>query len=95
MVECKNYRSDIGNPEIDQLEGRLTKRKGMFGILACRTVENKPLLLQRCRDIVHDDKGFILVLDDQDFAELLHFKDVDDEKAIDDFFCLKLDQLIM
>jgi len=95
FVECKNYKEDPKNPEIDQLLGRFSPRRGMFGILICRSVEDKQLLLQRRRDAVHENKGFIIVLDDTDIENLLKMRDVTDEPGIDAFLKAKFDQLIM
>ncbi len=44
---------------------------------------------------MNDRKGFILVFDDSDISELLHFKEQQNEQAIDDFFTKELDQLIL
>lgn len=95
FVECKNYGKEIGNPEIDQLEGRFNKRRGEFGILLCRSIQNKQAMIQRCKDVMHDNKGYIIVLEDSDIIELLKFKEQKDEKSIDDFLSKKLDELIM
>lgn len=95
FIECKNYGKEIGNPEIDQLEGRFNARRGMFGILLCRSVQDKATMIQRCKDVMHDNKGFIIVLDDTDIVTLLNFKEQKNEIAIDDFLIKKLDDLIM
>jgi len=95
FVECKNYESEIGNPEIGQLQGRFNRKRGMFGMLLCRSIKDKANLLQRCKDIMHDEKGFIIVLEDVDMGTLLQLKEANNEKAIDAFFRQKLDELIM
>jgi hypothetical protein len=41
FVECKNYSADPANPELDQLTGRFSKRRGEFGFSVCRTIEDK------------------------------------------------------
>lgn len=95
FVECKNYGNEMGNPEIDQLQGRFNARRGMFGILLCRSVQDKVTMIQRCKDVMHDDKGYIIVLEDQDVVTLLNFKEHKNENAIDEFLTKKLDELIM
>jgi hypothetical protein len=95
FVECKNYGTEVGNPEIDQLQGRFSDKRGFFGILLCRSIADKPKMIERCKDVVNDRKGFILVLEDNDIITLLNFKEHQNEQAIDDFLSRKLDQLIM
>jgi hypothetical protein len=71
FVECKNYSSDIGNPELDQLAGRFSPSRGQVGILVARNINDKKLTLQRCRDTADDKRGFIIVLDDDDIKVLV------------------------
>jgi len=95
FVECKNYGREIGNPEVDQLLGRFSHIRGKFGILLCRSIQDKKLMINRCKDILHDSKGFIIVLVDNDIAALLNFKEKDLEEEIDNLMNKKLDELIM
>lgn len=71
FVECKNYSSDPSNAAVDQLAGRFSPSRGLFGLLVSRDVRDKPRLIQRCRDTANDGRGFIIPLDDTDLAELV------------------------
>jgi len=71
FVECKNFGEEIGNPEIDQIAMRLSNLRGMFGIVVCRKIEARESLLRRCQSVAKDDKKFIIVLDDNDLAQLV------------------------
>lgn len=72
FIECKNYSSDPANPEIDQLSGRFSPRRGQVGLLICRTIEDKERMAARCRDTANDGRGYVLALDDEDLQELLN-----------------------
>lgn len=71
FVECKNYTTDVGNPELDQLAGRFSPSRGKVGILISRKIENRELLKQSCRDTANDQRGFIIALDDDDIRTLV------------------------
>jgi len=70
-IECKNYTTDIANPELDQLAGRFSVNRGKFGFLCCRTFEDRAIFVERCRDTLRDDRGLIVPLDDQAIVKLL------------------------
>ncbi|EOC0266169.1 hypothetical protein [Klebsiella quasipneumoniae] len=72
FVECKNYGKEIGNPEIDQLAGRFSISRGKVGLLVCRSIQNREKLFESCRDTAKDDRGFILVLDDNAIIDLVN-----------------------
>jgi nitrogen regulatory protein PII-like uncharacterized protein len=95
FVECKNYGKEIGNPEIDQLLGRFSGKRGKFGLLLCRSIGDKRTMIQRCKDVLNDHNGHIIVLDDTDIALLLKLREANAEAAIDSFMTKKLDELIM
>lgn len=95
IIECKNYSSDIENPELDQLAGRLGSKRGVFGILLCRQIEDKEVLIKRLRDYVNNDNKYMIVLEDSDLVSLLEYKAQDNEQAIQDFLYSKMGDLIM
>lgn len=94
-VECKNYTGDPANPELDQLSGRFSTNRGKFGFLVCRTIANKTLFLNRCKDTANDGRGFIVALDDADIKELLRLRKANDLRAINTFLDQRYRGLVM
>jgi len=71
MVECKNYSREIGNPELDQIQGRFSPNRGKAGIIVCRRVADMTHLLARCADTYRDERGLIVPLTDEDLLKAL------------------------
>lgn len=71
MIECKNYKEDIGNPEVDQLSGRFSTNRGKFGMLLFRKIDDEKLLMNRCKDICSDKSEIIIPLMDRDLNNAL------------------------
>lgn len=71
FVECKNYAADPANPELDQLTGRFSPRRGRVGLLVCRTIAKQELMATRCKDAASDDRGFVIYLADSDLKQLV------------------------
>lgn len=71
IIECKNYRNDLQNPELDQLIGRFSTRRGQIGILSCRTIEKYDKFINSCTDTYLDGHGLILPLTDNDIIKAL------------------------
>ncbi|CAN5115589.1 hypothetical protein BH10PSE12_BH10PSE12_10920 [soil metagenome] len=90
FVECKNYRSEITNPELDQLSGRFGRSRGNVGMLICRRFDDKAKFEQRCRDTALDGRGYILSLDDEDLKALVNARKTDDEAAYREYPLLRL-----
>jgi len=94
IVECKNYSSDIGNEELDQLLGRFDDNRGRFGIVTCRSVDDQALLLKRCRDLSARSLAFIIVLTDEDVIKMLEFKETLEDQQIDNLLHSKFRHLL-
>jgi len=69
--ECKNYATEVANPELDQLAGRFSINRGKLGFLCCRTFQNRQRFIESCRDTFNDDRGLIIPLDDDAVIRLL------------------------
>jgi len=69
--ECKNYTTEVANPELDQLSGRFSVNRGKMGFLCCRHFEDRALFVERCRDTFTDDRGLIIPLDDGTILRML------------------------
>lgn len=70
--ECKNYLTEVANPELDQLAGRFSINRGMVGFLCCRRFENRALFIRRCKDTIVDGRGLILPFDDETITRYLN-----------------------
>ncbi|MBP2029012.1 hypothetical protein J2Z35_002850 [Acetoanaerobium pronyense] len=66
FVECKNYTGEVANPELDQLSGRFSNRRGRVGILTCRSLDEDNAFMKRCADTFNDDRGLIIPITDKD-----------------------------
>ena len=71
VIECKNYNSDPGNPEVDQIASRFSDHATRFGLLAARRAEDRTKLVQRCADVRRQGNGFVLPILDEDVIEML------------------------
>jgi len=81
--ECKNYTTEVENPELDQLSGRFAVNRGKLGFLCCRTFRNRARFIERCRDTFSDDRGLIIPLDDDAVVRLLTLIHEGQRQAID------------
>ncbi|MGW1176883.1 hypothetical protein ACWD4P_24595 [Kitasatospora sp. NPDC002543] len=71
FIECRNHKSDLGNPELDQLCERFTPMRGKVGIIVCRSFTDKEQFLLSCRDVALSRREFVLALDDDDLVLLV------------------------
>jgi hypothetical protein len=95
FFECKNYNSDPANPELDQITGRFSEKRGKFGVVVCRKIQDKPKMLQRCKDALHDNRGWVLVLDDDAIKTLLKFRAEGKHAEVEAFMNNKMRELLM
>ena len=70
-IECKNYTTDIANPELDQLSSRFSVNRGRVGMMCCRHFEDRDLFVKRCQDTLRDGRGLVIPLDDLTVIRLL------------------------
>jgi len=85
VIECKNYKHDINNPEFDQLGSRLGRKLSRVGILAFRKSGNSEAVIQRCRNFFDNEAKLIVPLSDADFAKLLGLKEDSKDEEIETF----------
>lgn len=71
-VECKNYSSEISNPELDQLSGRYNHSMGKVGLLLCRSVKKRADLLKRISGMYRRTGNISIVLSDKMLVEMLN-----------------------
>jgi hypothetical protein len=95
FIECKNYSAEPKNPELDQIAGRFSQKRGKFGLLVCRNIEDKDLFEKRCRDTSLDDRGYIIALDDHDIKTLLDFRANEQVDLLNKFLDDRFKKLIM
>ncbi len=94
IVECKNYSTDIANPELDQLLGRFDKNRGHLGFIMCRKIDKPKKLLRQCKDYAGPGKAFMMVFDDVDLLELLEARKMGDEGRMEGILHAKFRSVI-
>jgi hypothetical protein len=95
IVECKNYDSEVANPELDQLSGRFSPNRGTFGFLVCRKIDNMDLFLKRCNDTYRDSRGTIIPIIDDDLIKILNEIKQTGVNKVEEFLFERLRKVIM
>jgi hypothetical protein len=91
--ECKNYTTDVANPELDQLAGRFSPNRGQVGVMCCRAFDDRARFVERCRDTFKDQRGLIIPLDDPLVLECLKLIETGQRSAVDDLFRIAIDEV--
>lgn len=94
FVECKNYTGEVANPELDQLGGRFSNRRGRVGILACRSLDDKKTFMKRCADTLNDDRGLIIPICDEDLKMALSLFPESGVDAVEQIFQKKYEEIV-
>lgn len=94
-IECKNYSTEIANPELDQISGRFSPIRGKVGLICCRTFEDRNLFIRRCRDTFQDDRGLIVPLDDERITQLLQLIGTGQRRRIDNQMSEWIDEVFL
>lgn len=93
VVECKNYRTEIRNNELDQLTGRFGHQRGFFGMLLCRSMENRTRVIASCGDSANDGRGYMLVLEDEDLIHMLNCVKEDNRPGVEAFLYARFQEI--
>lgn len=81
-IECKNYTSDLGNNEFNQLCDRLGPKTSRFGMLFCRNVTDYSAMLKHRTDRWLRQEKMILLIDDARLKDLVRLRLTRDVDAI-------------
>lgn len=73
-MECKNYTTDLGNNEFNQLMERLSKTTSRFGLLFCRSIRDAPAMLKQQTDRWLRHSIIILLIDDSILEKLVLYR---------------------
>jgi hypothetical protein len=93
FFECKNYTREVDNPALDQLSGRFNVRRGHFGVLLCRNMDDRERILAGCRDTAVDGRGYMLPLEDSDLIQMLEFVRDGNRQLIDNYLETLFDRI--
>jgi len=94
FVECKNYTGEVSNPELDQLSGRFSNKRGRVGILMCRILDENDAFLRRCADTYEDDRGLIIPITDEDLTIALSAFPQDGPDGFDKILAAKYAKIV-
>ena len=91
--ECKNYTTEIANPELDQIAGRFSPNRGKIGFICCRHFEDRARFVERCRDTFKDDRGLVAAVDDATVHSWLSLIENGRRRDIDSAIAKSIDEV--
>jgi hypothetical protein len=77
------------------LIGRFSRKRGRFGILVCRKIDDEARLLKRLPDVVNNTEGVIICLQDKDVMTLFDLKRRGKLKELSGYLDEKLNPILM
>lgn len=73
-MECKNYKTKLGNDEYNQMNDRLGDKTSRLGMIFCRTIEDHSDMIQHCKDRWLRHHNMILVFNDESLKQLVQMR---------------------
>ena len=95
FIEAKNKSGELENADYQQLFDRFGPKRGMFGILVCRKKFSEKEILIQLAKRKDKDKGYAIVLSDNDLLSLLKLKLEDGDESINQFFEKAITKLLL
>ncbi len=89
ISECKNYRDNVGNPELSQILLRFKEHRGNFGFIIYRSSTKENEFFGKC--VGQRPERCIIPLNDNDIIEMLQRKLVNE--SVDEYLGEKLQKL--
>ena len=90
IIECKNYRDNVGNPELSQTLLRFKEQRGKFGFIVYRSSTKEKKFFEKCVNLRGPD-SCIIPLNDLDIIEMLRLKL--ENESVDEYLGEKLQKL--
>jgi hypothetical protein len=92
-IECKNYSEPLGNDEFGQMVDRCDKRHRHFGIITCRKIDDRDLIIKQCKYRYDSHEYLIIVLDDSDLQKILLYADESNDEMIVGYISQKITEV--
>lgn len=82
-IECKNYSTDLGNEEFNQLNDRLGDASSRLGFIFCRGVSDRRAMSRHVTNRWTRQRNMILVFDDKQLTRLARLRLARDFQGIE------------